>query len=129
MTNRPSIPTQTILTALRELAFERGLGSWFAVMLMLSIPIVFAIEVSGLVASFVDSIIQPILQMLLAVLRLENLQSWVLPLGGTLYVQGTQIYRGIYIGAFLLSFLKFITNIGILFLIIQGLKRWAARTN
>jgi large-conductance mechanosensitive channel len=124
MTNRPVTPTQNILAALRDLAFERGLGSWFAVMLMFSIPIAFGIEVSGLVSSFVDIFIQPILLMFLG-----NLQSWVLPLGGTMYFKGTEIDRGIYIGTFLLSILRFIAAIGILFLMVKGLKSLASRTN
>jgi large-conductance mechanosensitive channel len=93
-------------------------------MLVMSIPIAFGIAMSGLISSFVDVFIHPIIVMILG-----NWQSWIIPLGGMVYTNRGAIENGIYLGAFLAKLIRFISNIIVLFCIVLGLKRLASRTS
>jgi large-conductance mechanosensitive channel len=124
MTNRPSTASQVTLTVLRDLICDRGFSNWIVVMLVMSIPIAFGIAMSGLISSFVDIFIHPIIVMILG-----DLQSWMIPLGGMVYRNGGAIANGIYLGAFLAELIKFMSNVIVLFCIVLGLKSLASRTN
>jgi large-conductance mechanosensitive channel len=124
MTNRPSTASQMTLTVLRDLICDRGFNNWIVVMLVMSIPIAFGIAMSGLISSFVDVFIQPIIVMILG-----NWRSWMIPLGGVVYTNNGAIANGIYLGDFLAELIKFISNVIVLFCIVLGLRRLASRTN
>jgi large-conductance mechanosensitive channel len=123
MTNRPSTASQMAL--LRDLICDRGFSNWIVVMLVISIPIAFGMAMSGLISSFIDVFIHPIIVMVLG-----NLQYWMIPLGNMAYTpDGKAIANGIYIGTFLAELLRFISNVIVLFCIVLVLKRLASRTN
>jgi large-conductance mechanosensitive channel len=124
MTNRPSTASQMTLTVLRDLICDRDFSSWIVVMLVMSIPIAFGIAMSGLISSFVDVFIHPIIVMILG-----NWQSWMIPLGGVVYTNSGAIPNGIYLGAFLAELIKFMSNVIVLFCIVLGLRRLASRTS
>jgi large-conductance mechanosensitive channel len=124
MTNRPSTASQMTLTVLRDLICDRGFNNWIVVMLVISIPIAFGIAMSGLISSFVDAFIHPIVVMVLG-----DLQYWMIPLGGVAYGNGRSIPNGIYLGSFVAELIRFISNVIVLFCIVLGLKSLASRTN
>jgi large-conductance mechanosensitive channel len=121
MTHQPLTPAQTILAALRDLAFERSSpGRWVAVMLLLSLPIAFGVAVSTVVETAVETLILPIVT-----LPLGNLQSWLIPLGP----DSADSVRGLYIGRFLVAVLRFGSTIGLLYLMAKLLKTWGSRSD